>query len=81
MKYKVKDQFLSAGPLFTQVNGKTVALVGGPLDVEIPASFNSPASVRKVPAATQEDLKWLFEQGCSQVEKMEAERTVTTDKA
>jgi hypothetical protein len=70
--YKVKDEIAYLGPRYTQVNGQTVALVGGPTTVDVPATPQAPPRKVVVREATQADLKFLFEQGSTDIEKVEA---------
>lgn len=62
--YGVDPWILKNNPrLATQINGVTVSLTGKPFDAEYPADQNGPARTVTIPAATQEQMKALYEQG------------------
>lgn len=62
--YGIDPWILKNSPrLATQINGVTVSLTGKPFETEYPADHTGPARTVTIPAATQEQLKALYEQG------------------
>lgn len=64
-KYTVDQNYLYRFPKSTaSVKGSRVVCLGTEKQtVEVPATKDHPAYKREIPAATQDDLKWLHENG------------------
>lgn len=73
MAYRIKQEALDVNPqLFTLVNKKRVTLHGRPETVWTDATAVKPKQQITIPAATQADLKILFEQKHPFVEEFDA---------
>ena len=73
MAYRVKQEALDNNPqMFTLVNKKRVTLHGKPETVWIDATAAKPKQQITIPAATQAELKILFEQKHPFVEEFDA---------
>ena len=74
MPYRVKKAFAGKANLRATINGKVVGLVEGFTFVK-KATPTRPQHEVKVPAATQAELKTLFERGDPCIEQFENEKT------
>lgn len=69
--YKIKQQYIDYPALITKgVNGR-VNLLGKVIKQVIPATDKKPLREIIIPAASQEDLKWHFDNGSAYVEKVD----------
>lgn len=71
-QYIADPAFIAANPTATTLapknpgnafSGMVSVCLGAAYEKEIAATKDKPAELRRIPAATPEQLKWLFEQG------------------
>lgn len=80
--YRVKATYLDQyAELVTQVNERSVTLHGQPMTRSIVSSANRPGREIVIQPASQEDLKFLFNEGHPFIEAYEAESDLSQSEA
>lgn len=69
--YKLKDKYKNKPLIIAKVGNKRVNLAGSTIKKVIPATERKPQRESIVEAATQADLKVLYEKGSVYIEKIE----------